>query len=1065
MPTSDRVPSPPPALFPASHGQRQLWAVQQLAPEVPAYNLPVALRLEGELDASALRTALVHLVRRHDAFRTSLGWGDGELVQQVAPPETATEWRLEVVAAGPDWSEAERLAVEEACRPFDLGRAPLLRGVLYRVDDSRHLLLLVVHHAVFDEWSERIVLAELGHAYSALVAGARLDDLPGPSLGEATVRQRERLGGGRLDALLAHWSERLSGVPVLTLPTDRVRPPVQTFSGREHRFPIPAPVAGRLRALAARERTTPFVILLAATAVLLHRLTRETDIPVGVQATNRPADAEDVVGFFVNGLVLRCDVTGRPSFRELVRQAQDVLLDAMDHRDLPFERLVDRLQTERDLSRNPLCQVFVVYDPEAPAEIAMADLRVRPVTLRLPVSKFDLTITVEQRGPELTGWLNCNADLFDAALAGDLATRYLRLLDAAAAAPAAPVADLPLLEDGELAEVTGAINRTARPFPSESSIQELFEEQVARAPDAPALWTPAGATTYRELDRRVNRIAHHLRARGVRGGSLVGVCLDRSAAAVEAVLGILKAGGAYLPLDPSHPRERIADTIDDAGLRWVVTGRLARAALPASDVDVIDLDVEAAEIAGRPDGNPAAAAGPWHLAHVIYTSGSTGRPNGVAVSQRAVARLVKNSDYCELGPDQCFVMLSPLSFDASLLDLWGPLLNGGSLAVVEGAAARRSIVDELRAALEIAPVTSALLISPQLHLVVEHAPELLARFQQVLVGGDVLSPAHVARAVAVMRPRSLIHVYGPTESTLFATACTVESVAAGRPTVPIGRPIANTRAYVVDDALRPVPALVPGELCIAGDGLAHGYLGRPALTADRFRPDPFSPGPGGRIYRTGDLARLLPGPDLEFLGRIDDQVKIRGYRVETGEVRSVLCAHPDVEDAAVVVRDDLPGGRGLVAFVVPRAGRSPSRDGLRAHLAGRLAEPMMPAAFGFLDRLPLTGNAKLDRRRLPPTRDLLERVVDEPPRTPTEEAVAGIWREVLRLDAVGRSAHFFDSGGDSVLLVRLSRRLAERYGEAAPRLVELFEHTSVSGIAGLIDARSRPAEEPRSYRF
>jgi amino acid adenylation domain-containing protein len=1039
--------------FPASHAQSRMWALQRFFPDMSVYNYRVVFRVDGELRIDALQAAVDRLTDRHESLRTTLRW-DGRLRQRVWPAGSPqARHRVAVipvaVAEGEDEWEAARIAAErEVVRPFDLVAGPLFRVSVWTLGSGRQLLGLVVHHAVVDAWSEQVLLQELTACYRAAVAGVAVDlpELP-VQAADIAVWEEARLTEERRSRLEGYWLAALKDLTALDLLTDRPRPVKPAFRTGWHRQEVPAGTVRALRGLCAEEHVTPYMVLLGAVAATLGRWGRHDEVPLLAQSMTRPLpQAENVIGFFVNGLVLRVDLSGRPTFRQLAARVRDVFLDAVDHQDLPFDRIVELLSPERDLSRNPLAQVVVNLNEAADA-FDFAGLRAEPVELFLS-GAMDLDVTfVERGGDRLEVLVGYDLDLFDAATVERMADALVRLLVAVSAEPDGAVRDVPLLAEADRETVLVEWNKTEREYPY-SSIQLLFEEQVRQAPDAVAVYHPGGALSYRELNAAVNRGARALRARGVVLETPVGVCLRRSPDMIVAVLAVLKAGGVYVPLDPTQPRDRLAFIIEDVGAGLVLADEASAEAVPAAEVLLVGDLVSGVDDESDPEP-PATGA---NLAHVIYTSGSTGRPNAVAVEQHSVARLVRNTLYHDYRPADVFLQLSPLTFDASLAELWGPLLNGGAIALPPDVGPRATVLDQIRAARGRHPVTMMSLISPQLSLVVANAPELLHQIGTLMVGGDVLAPATAAAALAHLGEGRLLHMYGPTESTLFATSDRLGTADAERAVLPIGRPIGNTTVYIVDDDLQPVPVGVPGEIVLGGAGLARGYLGQPGLTARRFVPNPFSAEPGSRLYRTGDLARFLSDGRIEFLGRVDRAVKVRGYRIEPVEIDTALRRHPDVQEAVVVVRPDLPGGPDLVAYVVAKPGAAPGDAALRGHLGQLLPAYMVPGFYVLVPEIPLTRHAKVDLNRLPAVAIRTGGAVDEP-RTETEHEVAALWRSLLGVPSVSRSLSFFEVGGNSVLLVQLAQDLLDRYGPAAPKVVELFEYTTVEQLAAFLDSR------------
>ncbi|MFD5094683.1 amino acid adenylation domain-containing protein [Amycolatopsis thailandensis] len=1041
-------------LLPASFAQRRLWPLQRFFPDSFAYNYLILLRIEGELDVAALRESVWRLVDRHESLRTALVH-DTELRQRVRPvgaPENHPPMPVLPVVpdAGEDpWESARLDAIREGQEPFDLSAGPTLRASLRGVGARAHLLALSVHHAVFDGWSEDVLLAELAVCYSALTDGREpvLPELP-VQHGDIAEWERHAVAAAEPE-LLAYWKNVLTGLTPLDLRTDRPRPARPAFRGAAYGIPVPAATVTALRSLCREQHVSFYIALVAVVAAAMGRWARQDDVPVAVQVANRPLPAaENVLGFLVNGLVLRTDLGGNPSFADLLEQVFLTFMDGLEHQGMPFERLAEVLEPGRDLSRTPLAQVAVALDRVVdPA--GFAGLRVSRADSFLGVAKWELAVTFRERGDELTAIVTYDTDLFDETTIARLTDYLVRSLTALAEEPDRPVLDVPLVVGAERARLVEDVNRTRTPFP-DRSIQELFEEQVASAPDAPAVHHDGGVLSYAELNSLANTVAHGLLARGIGLESRVGLCLRRSPEAIAAILGVLKSGAAYVPLAPDHPPERLRLLVADSGAAVVLTDTRSSEAVAGLPGTVSWADITSAPATG----NPPRLADGRTLAHVVYTSGSTGKPNPVGVEQRSIGRLVRGARFHEFGRGDVCLHLSPLTFDASLVELWGPLLNGGAVVIPPGDAGTSAILDQIRAAVDTHPVTMMQLIAPQLNLIVEHAPELLSSIRTLFVGGDVVDPAAVSAALDHVDSDAVLHMYGPTESTLFATFEPVHAVRPGQGVLPIGRPIGNTTVYVVDPGLRPVPAGVPGELLLGGAGLARGYLGRPALTAERFVPDPFSGERGARLYRTGDLVRFLADGRLEFLGRIDGQVKLRGFRVETGEVASALRAHPDVDDAVVLLRSDLRGGPALVGYAVARPGAAFEPAVVDRYLREVLPAALVPAYLIAVPEIPLTGNAKVDRAALPlPDKD--NGADGEPPSSGTEKRVAKIWLAVTGAGQVARDTPFFAAGGNSLLLVGLAERLGEEFGALAPSVVELFDQTTVRRIAAFVDGQGR----------
>ncbi len=1039
------APTPREAPPPLSFAQQRLWFIEQLAPGGFSYNVPLFARLTGPLDVAALEYSLGAIVQRHEALRTTFTEMDGQPVQRIAPELALTlpVEALETLTEAERYRELQRRAELEAQRPFDLRRGPLIRAKLLRLAASEHVLLLVLHHIVCDGWSLGVLLRELEALYRAFCLGTRssLPALP-VQYADFAVWQRQWLRGEVLETQLAWWKEQLAGAPpVLELPTDRPRPPVQSFRGAFLMVPLPAALSAELRRVCLEERVTLFMALLAGFQALLSRYSGQPDIVIGspIAGRNRQ-EVESLIGFFVNTLALRIRADGDASFRELLRRVRETCLGAYAHQEVPFEQLVEALKPTRDLSRSPLFQVMFALQ-NAPTAMELSGVSLEALDLQTGMAKFDLTLLVRETEAGLVGFWEYNTALFDEETVARMAAHYARLLEAATARPELSLAKLPLLSEAERLQVLVQWNDTRVDFPREACIHALFEAQVARTPDAVALEHEGACLTYAQLNHRANQLAWHLRRLGVSIGTPVGLCAGRSLELVVAVVAILKAGGAYVPLDASYPSERLAFMAEDTGVPVLLVQPKLASRLPPLAARVVRLEPSWDAFAHERSDDPGVHVDPQSLAYVMYTSGSTGQPKGVCVPHRAVVRLVRGSSFVEWGPGEVFLQLAPSSFDASTLELWGALLHGAKLVIFSE---HTPTLEELGRALVHHGITTLWLTSALFEQMMSTQPEALAHVRQLLAGGDVLSPARVRERLAA--GALLVNGYGPTENTTFSTCHRMTRPEQVGASVSIGQPIANSQAYVLDERMQPVPVGVEGELYVGGDGLAWGYLRRPELTAERFVPHPFSEEPGARLYRTGDRARWLRDGRLEFLGRRDTQVKLRGFRIEPGEVEAALLRHPAVREAVVVAREDGPGGKRLVAYVVPRAAPAPTAAELRGTLQNTLPEYMVPSAFVTLEALPLTPNAKVDRKALPapdlegPREDFV------PPRTAMEERVAAIWGPLLGLSRVGAKDHFFERGGHSLLATQVVSRLREALQVEVP-VRTLFEAPTVAELA------------------
>jgi amino acid adenylation domain-containing protein len=1041
---------------PLSFGQQRLWFLQQLAPESPAYNIPLGVRMDGPLDARVLAAALTEVVRRHEVLRTAIVTRLGEATQEVAPPSPlpTPEADLSALPAGRREAEARRLAAEEGRRPFDLTRPPLLRVLLARLGDSTHLLTFNLHHIAGDGWSGAVLVRETGALYNAFAAGLP-SPLPEPPLQYADYArwQRAELAGEALARLLAYWRERLEGLPPLALPTDRPRPPVESFRGLHRSRRLPARLAAGLERLAGDHGATLFMVLAAGFAALLGRLSGQEDFGLAAPVAGRTrTELEGLIGFFVNTLVLRAGLAGDPPFAELLARMRETALAAFSHQDLPFERLVEEIGARRDPARQPLAQALIVLQNTPREPLVLPGLTLTPEEIDNGAAKLDLSLNLGRDEEGIDAGLEVNRDLFDPATAARMLEQLEVLLAAAEDDPRLPLSALPLLSPSARHQVVvewspwndGGLPAAPDPPP----LHRLFEAVAARRPEAVAVTGEGESLTYGELDRRANRLARHLRALGAGPETLVGLCLPPSPELVTAILAILKAGGAYVPLDPGYPKERLAFLLEDSRAPLVVTRSGLAGSLDGPRRVLLDADEEQiAALSPRPlslDGT-----GTDHPAYVIYTSGSTGRPKGVAVTHRNVARLFA-ATACRFGfgEGDVWTLFHSFAFDFSVWEIWGPLLYGGRLVVVPYWVSRApdALLDLIRregvTVLNQTPSAFRQLIPAACRLPAGDLP-----LRWVIFGGEALDPRHLAPWFERFGDRSprLINMYGITETTVHVTwrPVTGDDVHAARS--PIGRSIPDLSIRLLDRTLRPVPIGLPGEICVAGPGVARGYLGRPELTAERFIPDPSSTLPGERLYRSGDLARWLAPGDLEVLGRIDSQVKVRGFRIELGEIEAALESHPGVRESAVLVREEGDGERRLVAWVVP-GGEAVPAAGLRAFLQDRLPGHMVPAAFVTLPALPLTRHGKLDRAALPaPGLAAVSATPFAPPETPVERAVAASWGEVLGLPQVGLDDDFFALGGDSIRAIQVRARAEDR--GVLFTLQDLFRFPTVRALA------------------
>jgi amino acid adenylation domain-containing protein len=1056
---------------PLAYNQKGMWFLYQLAPESIAYNVAFAMRTAASLNLPVLQESFQAILDRHPALRTTYE-DRGEGPVQVIHGYQDINF-IEVDASS--WSDAELLeqVVDAYETPFDLERGPLLRVHLFSRPQAEHLLMFTLHHITFDAWSAWIVLEELQAIYAAKINASplHLPELP-YAYTDYIHWQKEMLAGPVGERLWAYWSAQLSGeLPLLNLHTDRPRPAVQTFNGATIPFALPVALAHKVKGLAVRESVTLFTLLAAAFQVLLYRYTGQTDILVGSPTSGRErVEFARVVGNFVNMIVLRSDLAGNLSFNAYLKKVRQAVIEALTHQDFPFSLLIERLSPERDPSRSPIFQVsFGFQQAQRAGAIASlfssrrsndpGSLDLEFFALSQQEGQFDITLEMTEAGEALLGNFKYNTDLFDDTTIRRMHRHFENLLEQVVSHPERGIADLDFLTDQEKRQLFVEWNATQTENLWDRPAHILFEEQVQRSPDAPALVFGNRSYSYRQLNELANQLAHALRRRQVGPESLVGVYIDRSAEMIIGLLGILKAGACYLPLDPAYPEERIAFMLQDAGVRLALTTRRQglfdqlQACLPEPAPQVICLDSDWQAIAHESPANPENQTHSDNLAYVIYTSGSTGVPKGVMVPHRGIGNLAQAQiDVFDIHPDSRVLQFAAFSFDASVAEIMVTLLGGACLVLAPR--------DDLMPGL---PLTR--LMNQQDVSVVTLPPSALAvmdpadfpRLRTLVSAGE----ACPAEAVSRWAPgRRFVNGYGPTETTVCATMAICE---ADGKAPPIGRPILNSQAFVLDAGMQPTPVGVPGELFIRSIGLARGYLNRPHLTAERFVPDPFSAEPGARLYRTGDLVRFLPDGSLEFLGRIDHQVKVRGFRVELGEIETHLGSHPIVRQSIVLALKDGAGANRLVAYVVPHQAETiqnpaPAIEALRRSLGEHLPDYMVPSIFIFLESMPLSPNGKINRRALPtPEQAGTTGAEYVAPSTPTQEKLVEIMAEVLGLPRLGVHDNFFELGGHSLLATQVVSRIHKAFAVELP-LRSLFEAPTAANLAERIDT-SRSADQ------
>jgi amino acid adenylation domain-containing protein len=1069
--------------LPLSLTQQRLWFVDQLEGANAAFNITRAVRLVGPLKVGVLEQAIGAIIERHETLRTSFTTVRGEPVQAIASPQPFT---LPVVDLQ-GWPEIERsaetlrLIKEEYSQPFDLAAGHLLRVTLIRLESESHVLTVTKHHIISDAWSVGIFFKDLSAFYAAFSGetAPQLAELP-VQYADFAYWQRQYISKEAVETQLNYWKEQLAGAPPFTeLPADRPRSSTQSFEGSIHRFELSSELTQELKALSQKSGATLYMTLLAAFVILLSRYSGQEDIVVGSPITNRNRRAlESLIGFFVNTLVLRTKLQGNPTFLEVLGRVRQIALDGYAHQDVPFDLLVETLQPARYSNQSPLFSVMFVLQNSPVEQLKLPGVKAIPVELDRPTAgaTFDLTLSLQETEWGLRGAFEYNAQLFDATTVQRMVRHFETLVGAIATHPESRIAQLPVLTAAEQHQILVEWNKTQTNYPAGECLHQVFERQVRNTPDAVAVVLASGESagagevekqlTYRELNARANQFARYLRSVGVTPETLVGICLEKTPDLIVALLGILKAGGAYLPLDPTYPSERLGFMVQDAQVPVLVTQQQLLGKVPQTGARVICLDADWSVIGIESRENLECNTTAENLAYVMYTSGSTGLPKGVMIPHRAVMRLVVSTDYVNLRQKDAVAQVSNISFDAATFEIWGALLNGAKLVIFpkEKVLSLKDFASSLR----IEGIT-VLLLSPALfNQMVQEVPGAFQSLRFLLLGGEALDPSRVRQALESGAPQQLLNVYGPTENATISTWYRVEEVERGAGTVPIGKAIANSQTYILDRHLQPVPVGVAGELYVGGAGLAQGYLNRPALTAEKFIANPFAGGEfdSERLYRTGDLARYLPDGNIEFLGRIDSQVKIRGFRIELGEIEAVLSQHPNVKQAAVIVRENAAGDKELVAYVVLRQEQTPTISDLRSVLKKQLPDYMVPSAFVRLESLPLTPNGKVDRRALPAP-DISAREREDnfvPPTPPTEAKLAAIWAEVLGLQQASINDNFFALGGHSLLATSVISRIRDAFSIELP-LRHLFEAPTIASLGKVIEtARSAESQEQSSSR-
>lgn len=1053
------------SIHPVSSTQRTLWLFEQAGPDKPAFNLPRALLITGKLNIQALRDSFRTLVCRHDALRLRFVEQDGEILQ-VADENVTIDLPVQDLTYLPRdrrTTEALRLVAAEGCVPFDLARAPLLRIVLLRIDDDTHILCLVIHHIVTDGWSMSIVFDEIAEIYQSRIAhqAPDLQPLRLPFV-DYVSSQQEHLTGAALAADLAYWRATLDGCPgLLEIPTDHSRPAIRSHRGSSHRFRIEPALTSRLQEGCRRARSTLYMGLLAVLQILLARYTATRDIPVGTPVSGRgDGDVRDLIGCFVNTVVMRTDLAGDPGFAEVLTRVREVVLSALSHQDVPIEQIMRDLRPERHRGHAPIFQVMLILQNMPKQLPRIPGLDVEELAFDRGMAKFDLTLEVVENQGGLDCEFEYRTDLFEPATIARMVGHFLRLLTAALDTPDVPLSRLPLLDDGERSRLVTDWNRTAADYQRDSRIDEAFAAVARSSPNAIAFREAGRVFSYAELDRRSNQIARAVIGRGIPAEAPVGVYLPRSVDAYIAILGILKAGHPYVPLDVSQPTARLRRLVDDCGCSGVLTRRGLASALPPT-TEAMLVDEDSAIWTGSHDA-PLAAGPGSELAYVIYTSGSTGDPKGVMGTHRGcMNRLQWMYRTWPFMPGEVCCQKTALGFVDSIWEMFGPLLAGIPTVI----AGEDDVLDpeRLLRLLDEATVTRLVLVPTLLGALLGHAPDLatrLPRLRHWTTSGEYLSTDLAARFKQAVPDAVLLNLYGSSEVAADATWHEVRELHENKP-VPIGKPIGNTRVYILDNHLEPVPIGVKGQIYVGGDCLAAGYWRSPDLTAERFVPDPFEPG-AGHLFATGDIGRFLTDGSIEYLGRLDRQVKIRGHRIEPGEVEMHLVAHPDVRKAAVAsTSGSLANVPKLVAYVVGRSDVAPLTEDLRAFLRARLPQYMVPTEFVKMHELPLLPSGKVDLRALPPPPERVNeslRVVE--PRSPTETKLAAFWCELLEVPEVGVTDDFFDIGGDSLLAMQLLARIRKQLEVEIP-VRTLFDMPTIDRLAREIETAKANGRAPR----
>ncbi len=1056
-----------------SSGQQGLWLVQSLLPDLATYNEPLAFRISGIVDRSRLRRALQGITHRHESLRLAFIQREEMLVQQTAAPEDLQlPWR-ELSLGGESNGEKESILkeklFEEVRRPFDLGEIPLWRALWIDLADDDQAIVFTFHHSIVDEWSLRLFIQELAALYSSEgdLQRANLHALP-VQYADFANWQHQKLTGEDRERHVAYWKKQLADLPpALELPFDRIRPSQPTGQGAIHKFLLDQRIVTELRQLAREEEMTLFTVLLAGFQVWLYRYTGQTDLIVGTPFADRERpELQSLIGYFLNMLPIRSRLKPDSSFRQVLRQVHQTIWNAFSHADLPFEQMVELAVKERELGRHPVYQVMFVLLEETLGDLKLGPSTGVPLEIHTGTSKNDLTLDIQANGKEWVCRLEYATDLFSSETVARMADHFTELLRSIVEDADTPIGQLNLMGQVERHRILVEWNQTQREYPREKCVHQLFEQQAQWTPKAVAVEFEDQSVTYDELNARANQLAHYLQKLGVTPETRVGICVDRSIEMVVGLLAILKVGGAYVPLDPLYPVERLNFMVADTGITLILTQRHLESRWQNAKLQLIMLDAEHAAYSNEPDGNLNLQQSSESSAYVIYTSGSTGTPKGVEVVHRGIVRLVCGANYVQLDESQSVLQLAVLSFDASTFEIWGPLLHGGRCVL---APAQFPDPDELHRILRQNNVRTLWLTTSLFNTLVDGHVDVLKGIEQLLVGGEALSVPHIRLAhQALGNQTQIINGYGPTESTTFACCYRLPAIIPENwQSIPIGRPISNTTAYVLDANRELVPIGVTGELYLGGDGLARGYLNQPELTSEKFLQDPFSDQPNAWMYRTGDLVRWRDDGTMEFLGRRDQQIKLRGFRIETGEIETVLLLHSAIRHAIVVLREDRPGDKRLVAYLVPQENQSKNFvNELRQYLRDKLPDYMIPSSWVILENLPLTLNGKVDKPALPrpdiSAHDRQNTFV--PSRTAMEEMLASVWSSVLGIGQISIHDNFFELGGHSLLAVRVVDAVKSSSGITI-KVTDLFRHATVAELAESLSDPTRTSEVSNCSQF